>query len=200
MLSGICTWITSAPQSASWRAAVGPARTCVMSMTRKRDRAAEAGMCGTMLCVSELAEHPVDDALEERGVGVLGEDHELARAEALREVGAGALEHRLPTLVGEQEPRLERAHVEQLRGLARLLRILRSQAHPDALLELARQLHFLGRYWIGAGGARSPARRRERRGRGRDGCRGRRGGEVELVGLLDLHHLVADLHRDRLRE
>src|SRR5690348_7156541 len=46
MCSGICTWITSAPQSASWRAAVGPARTCVMSITRKRARAWEAGMWG----------------------------------------------------------------------------------------------------------------------------------------------------------
>src|SRR5689334_24009899 len=46
MLSGICTWITSAPQSASWRAAVGPARTCVRSMTRKRESAWDAGMCG----------------------------------------------------------------------------------------------------------------------------------------------------------
>src|SRR6185503_14961810 len=46
MCSGICTWITSAPQSASWRAEVGPARTCVMSTTRKRASAWEAGMCG----------------------------------------------------------------------------------------------------------------------------------------------------------
>src|SRR6185503_1040842 len=46
MCSGICTWITSAPQSASWRAAVGPARTWVRSRTRKRDKAGEAGMWG----------------------------------------------------------------------------------------------------------------------------------------------------------
>src|SRR5689334_8534100 len=46
MCSGICTWITSAPQSASWRAAVGPARTCVMSITRKRASAWEAGRWG----------------------------------------------------------------------------------------------------------------------------------------------------------
>src|SRR5205809_4181507 len=51
MCSGICTWITSAPQSASWRAAVGPARTCVRSMTRKRASAFEAGMCGMGLRV-----------------------------------------------------------------------------------------------------------------------------------------------------
>src|SRR5688572_6797363 len=49
MCSGICTWITSAPQSASWRAAVGPARTCVMSTTRKRARACEAGRWGIAL-------------------------------------------------------------------------------------------------------------------------------------------------------
>src|SRR5512138_1299438 len=53
MCSGICTWITSAPQSASWRAAVGPARTCVMSTTRKRARAWEAGMWG-MVFLQEL--------------------------------------------------------------------------------------------------------------------------------------------------
>src|SRR5437868_278304 len=46
MCSGICTWMTSAPQSASCRAAVGPARTWVRSRTRKRARACEAGMCG----------------------------------------------------------------------------------------------------------------------------------------------------------
>src|SRR5450755_945256 len=46
MCSGICTWMTSAPQSASWRQAVGPARTWVRSMTRKRCRAEEAGRCG----------------------------------------------------------------------------------------------------------------------------------------------------------
>src|SRR5213078_298051 len=46
MCSGIWTWMTSAPQSASWRAAVGPARTWVMSMTRKRASAWEAGMWG----------------------------------------------------------------------------------------------------------------------------------------------------------
>src|SRR6185503_21094726 len=49
MCSGIWTWITSAPQSASWRAAVGPARTWVMSITRKRARACEAGRCGIAL-------------------------------------------------------------------------------------------------------------------------------------------------------
>src|SRR6185503_18161993 len=49
MCSGIWTWITSAPQSASWRAAVGPARTCVMSITRKRARACEAGRWGIAL-------------------------------------------------------------------------------------------------------------------------------------------------------
>src|ERR1700693_4138438 len=53
MCSRISTWITSAPQSASWRAAVGPARTCVMSTTRKRERAWEAGRCGISLNLPE---------------------------------------------------------------------------------------------------------------------------------------------------
>ena len=44
--SGICTWMTSAPQSASCLQAVGPARTCVRSMTRNRARAGEAGVWG----------------------------------------------------------------------------------------------------------------------------------------------------------
>src|SRR4051812_8106300 len=57
MCSGIWTWITSAPQSASWRAQVGPARTCVRSMTRKRARACEAGrwgMSGAQVLVEEI--------------------------------------------------------------------------------------------------------------------------------------------------
>src|SRR3954466_11297210 len=53
MCSGICTWITSAPQSASWRAEVGPARTCVMSITRKRESAWEAGICGIAMRLPE---------------------------------------------------------------------------------------------------------------------------------------------------
>src|SRR6185503_19181434 len=62
MCSGICTWITSAPQSASCRAAVGPARTCVMSITRKRASACEAGRCG-MSGVLQVAVEELERAL-----------------------------------------------------------------------------------------------------------------------------------------
>ena len=36
-LGGVSSLMTSAPQSANWRTAVGPARTRVKSNTRKRD-------------------------------------------------------------------------------------------------------------------------------------------------------------------
>ena len=42
--SGISILMTSAPQSASWRTQVGPARTRVRSSTVKRDSAFEAGL------------------------------------------------------------------------------------------------------------------------------------------------------------
>src|SRR5258706_9972852 len=107
MCSGLCTWITSAPQSASWRAAGGPARTCVRSMTRKRASAAEAGTCGISCPASgggaaELAHHAAQDPLEERRVGLLAQDDELAQAEFLRQVAAVALEHGLAGAVAEE--------------------------------------------------------------------------------------------------
>ena len=44
--SGISTLMTLAPQSASWRTQVGPARTRVRSITVKRFKASEAGLNG----------------------------------------------------------------------------------------------------------------------------------------------------------
>src|SRR5258708_22289154 len=95
MCSGICTWITSAPQSASWRAAVGPARTWVRSTTRNRASAAEAGRWGTRresLGRGELAEHAGEDAFAQRGVGRLAQHDHVAQAAALRQVAARAFE------------------------------------------------------------------------------------------------------------
>src|SRR6185295_9522097 len=110
MLSGICTWITSAPQSASWRAAVGPARTWVRSRTRKRDNAWEAGtwgiLRGFLLRGAELGHHAADDPLEERGIGRVLQDHEVAQPEAARELGAVAFEHGPAAAVAEEEARL----------------------------------------------------------------------------------------------
>src|SRR5258706_3870904 len=151
MCSGICTWITSAPQAASWRAGVGPARTCVRSMTRKRASAAEAGTCGIATRASggaaELAHHAAQDPLEERGVRRLAQQNQLAHLEAAREVATVAFEHRLAGAIAEEEARLERAHVEELRGLARLVGVLadRTDADPRAFLELARQREVLRR-------------------------------------------------------
>ena len=47
---GISILITSAPQSASWRTAVGPARTRVRSMTVRCESAVEAGMILSLHC------------------------------------------------------------------------------------------------------------------------------------------------------
>src|SRR5688572_29765599 len=160
------------------------------------------------LCVTELAHHPVDDALEERRVGILREDHQVAQLEALGELHARALEHRLAALVGEEEARLERAHVEQLRRLARIVGTLAADPDPDAFLQLGRQLHFLQgfarHYGLGPrrGGSAGSAglRRSGRSGIGRRNGRLRGGGEVELVGLLHLDDLVADLDGDRRGE
>src|SRR5689334_12824996 len=101
MCSGIWTWITSAPQSASWRAAVGPARTCVRSMTRKRERAWEAGRCGmapALLVLDDGDQGVVGDlAAHHVHPGILDRDHHLvAHVEAgAALVAAGILLQRL---------------------------------------------------------------------------------------------------------
>src|SRR5258708_26483447 len=95
MCGGMCPWITAAAQAASWRAAVGPARTWVRSTTRNRASAAEAGRWGTRsesLGRAELAEHAGEDAFEQRGVGRLAQHDDVAQAEALRQIAARAFE------------------------------------------------------------------------------------------------------------
>jgi hypothetical protein len=118
---------------------------------------------------------------------------------AWREVGAVALEHRLAGAIAEEEARLERAHVEELRGLARLVGVLarRADADPRAFLELARQREILRRLLArdetaGRGlridaGLDRPGRRRRRSECGR--------GIGEIV-LVDLQFAAADVDRD----
>src|SRR5688500_861206 len=102
MVSGICTWTTSAPQSASWRAAVGPARTCVRSRTRYRARAWEAGMWGMSDSVLKLAPlHALTRAPQRRGQQPRGGDREQHHHHR-------ANEEKGPVLVEEQQRLLER--------------------------------------------------------------------------------------------
>src|SRR5512139_2671984 len=76
MCSGICTWMTSAPQSASWRAAVGPARTWVRSITRKRASAVEAGRWGMAASVGVVVAHLLEVGVARGAQGPAAQGHE----------------------------------------------------------------------------------------------------------------------------